>query len=108
MAYLLSTFFQSSWDSVTPTPRQAVSAFAAFAERKEWPLTRPMWKLFLLAVRLAGHSPNAKLRRHAAYALRELLGTTPTAGIRSEAQSLLDLFGKDVAHSVREAALPAR
>jgi hypothetical protein len=87
-----------------PDPSAAASAFAAFAERKEWTLTRPMWKLFLLAVRLTGQSPDVKLRRYAAYALRELLGNAPTVGIRDDAQSILDSFGMDIAHSVREAA----
>jgi len=87
-----------------PDPSAAVSAFAAFAERKEWTLTRPMWKLFLLAVRLAGQSTETKLRWHAAYALRELWKNAPTTGIRTEAQQILDEFGKDVAFSVRQAA----
>ena len=87
-----------------PEPTVAISAFTAFAKRDEWNLTRPLWKIFLLAVRFASQSPNTKLRRHAAFALRNRLKNATKAGIRIEAQSILDSFSTDVAYSVREAA----
>lgn len=86
-----------------PDPTAAVAAFAAFAERKEWSLTRPMWKLFLLATRLASQSTDTNLRRHAARALRERLTNLPTEMIRDDGEAILKLFSTDVAHSVREA-----
>ncbi len=86
-------------------PAAARAAFAAFADRKEWSLTRPMWKLFLLASRLAGQSPDVNLRRHAAVALRERFPDAPTESTRSEAKEILDAFAADVAYSVREAAV---
>jgi hypothetical protein len=88
-----------------PDPEAAVAAFAAFAERKEWSLTRPMWKLFLLATRLATQSPDSNLRRHAALALRARLAHAPTEATRSEAQAIVEAFSADVAYSVREAVI---
>lgn len=88
-----------------PEPDAAIAAFAAFAERTEWPLTRPMWKLFLLATRLASQSPNPNLRRHAALSLRARLGDAPTEGTRSEARAIMEVFSGDVAYSVREAVI---
>ena len=88
-------------------PAAAKAAFAAFADRKEWPLTRPMWKLFLLASRLASQSPDASLRRQAAFTLRERLTGVPTEATRSEAREILNGFAADVAYSVRQAARQA-
>jgi hypothetical protein len=84
-----------------PDPGAAISAFAAFADRKEWTLTRPMWKLFLLAIRLATQSPDSNLRRHAALALRERLVQVPTESMRSEARTMQKAFAVDKAYSVR-------
>lgn len=85
-------------------PTAAVTAFAAFAERKEWSLTRPMWKLLILAARLASQSPEPNLRRHAAVLLHRRIDQAPTASIRTEVESILKLFGTDIAFSVREYA----
>jgi hypothetical protein len=87
-----------------PDPQACVSAFAAVAERTEWEFTRPMWRLFLLATRLAGQSPDGTLRRHAAHALRVRLTTVPKGSLRREAEALLEMFATDIAFSVREAA----
>jgi hypothetical protein len=90
-----------------PDPSAAVAAFAAFADRKEWSLSRPMWKLFLLATRLASQSPDSNLRRHAALALRSRFAHAPTESTRSEARAILSAFATDVAYSVREVAVTA-
>jgi hypothetical protein len=63
-----------------------------------------MWKLFLLAVRAASQVTDVRLRSNAAYTLRDALGTAPTAEIRMDAENLLSVFQKDIAHSVRSAA----
>ena len=86
-----------------PDPDAAVAAFAAFAARPEWVLTRPMWKMFLLGIRLAGQSPNSNLRRHAALALRARCGDAPTESTRSDAQAIKEVFSNDIAYSVRMA-----
>lgn len=86
-----------------PDPKAAIAAFAAFAERPEWSLTRPMWKLFLLAIRLASQSPDSNLRRHAALTLRARLEAVPTEATRNEARAIMDVFSGDVAYSVRGA-----
>lgn len=86
-----------------PDPKAAVAAFAAFAGRPEWSMTRPMWKLFLLAIRLASQSPDSNLRRHAALALRARLEAAPTEATRNEARAIMEVFSGDVAYSVREA-----
>jgi hypothetical protein len=60
----------------------AIAAFVAFADRKEWSLTRLMWKMFLQAAQLASQSPAANLRRHAAIALHCQLDDAPMVPIR--------------------------
>lgn len=85
-----------------PEPVAAIAAFAAFAERKEWSMTRPMWKLFLLAARLASKSTNSSLRRHAAVALRSRIEDAPTEATRNDAQAIMEVFAGDLAFSVRE------
>lgn len=85
-----------------PDPEAAIAAFAAFAERSEWPLSRPLWKLFLMATRLASQSANSHLRRQAALALRERLGDAPTEATRIAAKAIMDKFSNDIAYSVRQ------
>lgn len=84
-------------------PRACISAFAAVTERTEWALTRPMWRLFLLAVRLASQSHDVTLRRHAVQALKARVARVPQGALHREAGSLLTLFASDAAYSVRAA-----
>jgi hypothetical protein len=82
-------------------PTAAVTAFAALAERDEWALTRPIWRLVLSAARMAVASTNPKLRRHAGILLKRRLAKVPK-GLRREAQALINQLAKDPAASVRE------
>ena len=88
------------------SPEAATAAFVAFAVRKEWTLTRPMWKMFLLAVRLASQSPDSNIRRHAALALQSRRGDAPTESLRSDASDLIETFANDISWSVRQVASP--
>src|SRR5579883_490516 len=85
-----------------PEPETAVTAFAAFADRLEWKLTRSNWKLFLLAVRSAADSPHINLRWHAALALTNRVDSVPS-GLRRESATILARFETDVSFSVRKA-----
>lgn len=86
-----------------PDPGTAVAAFAAFADRSDWRLTRPNWSMFLLASRIAADSPDASVRRHAALAVATHARSVPS-GLRREARNLLTRFEGDVSARVREAA----
>jgi HEAT repeat protein len=83
-----------------PDPGTAIAAFAAFTERVEWQLTRPQWKLFLLAVRTTADLPHANLRRHAAAAVSRRRGAVPS-GLRRQASDLIDRFRSDPSAAVR-------
>jgi hypothetical protein len=66
-----------------------------------------MWKLFLLATRLAGQSSEANLRRHAAHALNTRIVGIPKGGLRRDADDLLGMYAADIDYSVREATRTA-
>lgn len=83
-----------------PDPGTAIAAFAAFTERTEWRLTRPQWKLFLLAVRTTADLPHTNLRRHAAAAVSRLSGSVPS-GLRRQASELMERFCSDPSAAVR-------
>jgi hypothetical protein len=80
-----------------------MAAFAAFADRPDWRLTRPNWSMFLLAARIAADSPDASVRWHAARAVAAHARSVPT-GLRREARDLLSRFAGDISARVREAA----
>ena len=80
----------------------AVTAFAALAERLEWHLTRPLWRLLLSAARMAAESPNPKLRRYAGKTLLRRLPNVPK-GLRREAEALINQLRTDPSASVRNA-----
>lgn len=81
----------------------AVAAFASIRQCRSWSLTRPMWKMFLLATALAGQSIDPTLRQAAAACLQSRYLEAPTAPIRSEAVRLLNLFKEDIDAGVRAA-----
>jgi hypothetical protein len=86
-----------------PDPANAISAFAAFCLQPEWELSDGNWKLFLLAVRLAGDSPNSKLRRVATLALSRRMSLVPNE-MQQKATDTLAGFAQDISFCVREAA----
>ncbi len=84
-----------------PDPAAASTAFAAISARLEWQLVGPLWRLFLLAVQLASHSPDVRLRREAAVSLVRRLSKAPEPALQLQASELVNAFATDVAASVR-------
>jgi len=81
----------------------AAHAFSAIANKDK--LTRPQWRLFAYAGRMASLSGNVRLRRLAAIATSALLPKAPTKAIAKELRTLCDEFGQDRCYSVRSNAV---
>lgn len=82
-------------------PEGAAEAFNSIYQRSEWKFRRPQWKLFLLAVNYAAHSESIELRWHAARCLLSRVSEISDARLRTEADALISIFGRDVSLSVR-------
>lgn len=88
-----------------PDPSAAMAAFAALVDQTGWKLKRHHWRVFLMAVRLAQRTGNAKLREHAAAALVAWVPACPRPFVR-ERDELLAALGQDVCWSVRARLRP--
>jgi hypothetical protein len=87
-----------------PDPETAAEAFKSFAARPEWKMTRPNWRLLLLAARSAADSPSTVLRRSVALTISRRAKVVPS-GLRTEWGSLLARLANDFASSVRKATM---
>lgn len=87
-----------------PDPDVASAAFFAMAKQSAWKLTQNDWRAFLHTLRVAGQSPDDKIRRNAAAAASAWAGRAPTEEIQAGLVGIQALFQRDICASVREAA----
>lgn len=85
-------------------PTAAAMAFDVLATKLDLRLTRPQWRLFLYAGKMASQSSASLLRAAAAKALAKLLSSTPSEGLRDKAVELQNTFKSDCSATVRRVA----
>ncbi|MFO0799415.1 MAG: hypothetical protein U0804_18250 [Gemmataceae bacterium] len=83
-----------------PDPAAAQSAFSALTSRNGWKFNRNHWRLFILAARSATHSTNARLRRHAAAAVK-VRASACLANLAADLAALTNILSKDPSARVR-------
>jgi hypothetical protein len=88
-------------------PNSAAMAFDVLATKSEIQLTRPQWRLFLYAGKMASQSSAPLLRAAAAKALARLLPSAPSEGLQDKAEELQTTFRSDVSATVRRVARAA-
>jgi hypothetical protein len=87
-----------------PDPNSAAMAFDVLATKPDLRLTRPQWRLFLYAAKMASQSSAPLLRAAAAKALAKLLPSAPSEGLRDKAAELQTTFTSDISATVRHVA----